>query len=219
MERLFLTTSDRYRSCTDARTTSKLLIVYATRGGQTEKIAWRLSRALEGRGHATELFDLARPGLGLDPEGVDAVVLCAPIYAQGYPRSALEFARCYSGLLARVPTAFVSVGLAIASKSGDGRAQTLPIVEKFLTRAGFRPARVELVAGALLYTRYGFLKRYVMRRIARAEGGDTDTSRNYEYTDWRRVDQFALEFARDVESGAPIQPETPPSARTPPSAA
>jgi menaquinone-dependent protoporphyrinogen oxidase len=36
-----------------------------------------------------------------------------------------------------------------------------------------------------------------MRRIARKEGGGTDVSRDFEYTDWPAVRQFALEFARD----------------------
>ena len=37
-------------------------------------------------------------------------------------------------------------------------------------------------AGALRYRDYGLLKRLMMKWIARQEGGDTDTSRNYEYT-------------------------------------
>ena len=56
----------------------------------------------------------------------------------------------------------------------------------------------ELVAGALLYTRYNFLVRFVMRQITKAEGGDTDTSRDYEYTDWDAVDRFAEAFARQL---------------------
>lgn len=30
-----------------------------------------------------------------------------------------------------------------------------------------------------------------MRRIVAKEGGDVDTSRDYEYTDWRAVERFA----------------------------
>jgi len=35
-----------------------------------------------------------------------------------------------------------------------------------------------------------------MRRIARKEGGDTDTSRDYEYTDWNDLRAFGEAFAR-----------------------
>ena len=37
-----------------------------------------------------------------------------------------------------------------------------------------------------------------MKRIARAQGGDTDTALDYEYTDWPAVDAFADAVAHDV---------------------
>jgi menaquinone-dependent protoporphyrinogen oxidase len=58
---------------------------------------------------------------------------------------------------------------------------------------------VGLFAGALAYTRYGFLLRWVMRRIARSRGGrDLDTSRDYVYTDLDSVRRFAEEFLASV---------------------
>lgn len=51
------------------------------------------------------------------------------------------------------------------------------------------------VAGALLYTRYGWLKRWIMRRIVRKAGGDVDTTRDYEYTDWIALRELARRFA------------------------
>jgi menaquinone-dependent protoporphyrinogen oxidase len=58
-------------------------------------------------------------------------------------------------------------------------------------RTGWRPERVELFAGALPYTKYDFVTRFFMRHIVAKEGGDVDTSRDYEYTDWRAVERFA----------------------------
>jgi menaquinone-dependent protoporphyrinogen oxidase len=51
------------------------------------------------------------------------------------------------------------------------------------------------VAGALPYTRYNFLVRFLMKRIARKAGGPTDTSRDYDFTDWAALDRFAAAFA------------------------
>jgi len=34
-----------------------------------------------------------------------------------------------------------------------------------------------------------------MRMISRQEGGPTDTSREFEFTDWDHVDRFAAELA------------------------
>jgi menaquinone-dependent protoporphyrinogen oxidase len=53
-----------------------------------------------------------------------------------------------------------------------------------------------MVAGALLYTQYGWLTRWFMKRIVTKAGGDTDTTRDYEYTDWNDLRTFAREFAR-----------------------
>ena len=46
-----------------------------------------------------------------------------------------------------------------------------------------------------MYSRYGTLERFVMKRIAKRAGGGTDTSRDYEYTDWDEVASFATAFA------------------------
>jgi menaquinone-dependent protoporphyrinogen oxidase len=53
---------------------------------------------------------------------------------------------------------------------------------------------LKIVAGALPYTKYNVFIRWIMKRIARQEGGDIDTSRDYEYTDWKALRLFAGEF-------------------------
>jgi menaquinone-dependent protoporphyrinogen oxidase len=52
----------------------------------------------------------------------------------------------------------------------------------------------------LRYSKYGFLERLLLKRIARDATGDRDTSRDYEYTDWDEVVDFADDFAGFVES-------------------
>lgn len=51
-----------------------------------------------------------------------------------------------------------------------------------------------LFGGALLYTHYGFIKRHMMKKIARDKVLDTDTSRDYVYTQWNGVKHFVEEF-------------------------
>lgn len=62
-------------------------------------------------------------------------------------------------------------------------------------KGGWEPPRQECFAGRLLYRKYNFLLRWVMKRIARLKGNDTGASRDHVYTDWDRVDRFAAEFA------------------------
>ena len=178
----------------------KALIVYATRQGQTAKITERVAEYLRARGHEARVQNLENRGSDVDPAGFDMVFVGAPIHVGGYPRAVSRFVRKHQAALARVPSAFLSVGLAVASRTSDGRAQTMPIVERFVSQTGWRPQRVELVAGALPYSKYNVLVRFVMRRIARAEGGDTDTSRDYEYTDWSALERFVGDFVQGAQT-------------------
>jgi menaquinone-dependent protoporphyrinogen oxidase len=186
---------------------ANILIVYATREGQTEKVARRIAGALVLQGHTAELFDADQTNQKralVNIERFHAVVVGGPIHARGYPRSIVRFVRKHRKFLEAAPSAFFSVGLAVASRTSDGRAQTLAIVEDFVKRTGWRPSRVELIAGALPYSKYNPLIRFIMRRIAAKEGGDTDVSRDYEYTDWVGVDRFAREFVENAAGADPI---------------
>jgi menaquinone-dependent protoporphyrinogen oxidase len=61
---------------------------------------------------------------------------------------------------------------------------------------------IKHVAGALLYTRYNLFKRWLMKRIVAQQGGDTDTSKDYDYTDWADLRAFANEFRRRIAAAA-----------------
>lgn len=182
---------------------ANVLIVYATKQGQTEKIARRIAQTLGALGHVAELLDADRNAGDLELGRFGSVVIGAPIHARGYPRSIVRFVRRHRPALERTRAVFFSVGLAVASRTSDGRAQTLAIVEEFVKQTGFRPARVELFAGALLYTKYNPLIRFIMRRISAKEGGDTDTSRDYEYTDFEAVERFARELVENRPGDGP----------------
>lgn len=49
---------------------------------------------------------------------------------------------------------------------------------------------VKAVAGALPYSKLSFVMRFVIKQIVKRSGGDTDTSRDYEHTDWPELDRF-----------------------------
>ena len=56
------------------------------------------------------------------------------------------------------------------------------------------------MAGALPYSKYSWWKRWMMRRIVAKAGGDTDTSRDYEYTDWNDLSEFVRSVVPRLES-------------------
>jgi menaquinone-dependent protoporphyrinogen oxidase len=64
------------------------------------------------------------------------------------------------------------------------------MIDVFVTETGWRPVRSLPVAGALAYSRYNVFIKFVMKRIARKAGAPTDTSRDYEFTDWAALARF-----------------------------
>ena len=73
-----------------------------------------------------------------------------------------------------------------------------PVLVLYATRQrGFRAPHVLPVAGALTYPKYNPFVRFLMKRIARAEGGSTDTTRDHEFTDFAAVERFVERFASE----------------------
>ena len=61
------------------------------------------------------------------------------------------------------------------------------LARTFLDRTGWQPGQVAAVAGQLAYTKYGWVMRWIIKRIARRGGLATDTTRDHDYTDWTQV--------------------------------
>jgi menaquinone-dependent protoporphyrinogen oxidase len=76
-------------------------------------------------------------------------------------------------------------------------------IDKFLYQTGWCPWLARSFAGELAYTRYNPVTRWIMKMISRRNGGPTDTSRDYEFTDWAAVDRFGHELARIFGAMAP----------------
>ena len=96
--------------------------------------------------------------------------------------------------------------MSAASSDEHGQAETRRYVEELVRNTGWQPKSAATFAGALSYTKYGWLTRLVMKLIARAAHHATDTSRDHEYTDWNQVDRFALEFLTRLEPDQTLAP-------------
>lgn len=174
----------------------RVLIFYGTTDGQTRKIAAALCNALRDAGLSAFMADANYSATAVVPEEYDGVIVAASLHAGGFQKPVVRWVRDNAAQLNALPTAFLSVCLAVLEQRPETRRHLDTIIEQFQRAAGWRPTQVKLVAGALLYTRYNWLKRWIMRRIVAKAGGDTDTTRDYEYTDWNDLRAFAHDFAR-----------------------
>ncbi|MFC4406562.1 flavodoxin domain-containing protein [Haloarchaeobius iranensis] len=167
------------------------LVIYGTGEGQTAKVADAGTRSRRSTSR--------RYPADLDVPAYDAVIVGGSIHVGTHRDAVVGFARDHRDALAARPSAFFQVCLSSASDDAARRAEATGYIDAFVEQTGWQLDAVASFAGALRFSEYGFLKRLVMKQIAAEATGDTDTSRDYEYTDWAAVDPFAVEFARSVD--------------------
>jgi menaquinone-dependent protoporphyrinogen oxidase len=180
---------------------STVLVLYGTTEGQTAKIAGFLAERLRRAGATVTQVDASSDSPLPAPEMYDAVIVAASVHASGYQKAVRRWVRAHAGALSGRPNAFISVCLGVLQHDPAVDRELGSIMERFFAQSGWRPAIVKIVAGALPYSKYNWIKRWMMRRIASKAHGDTDTSRDYEYTDWPDVERFALEFLERTDVG------------------
>ena len=174
-------------------------IFYATREGQTRRIAEHVAAALRARGVDVDLFDVRQSTAPVDWARYGAACVAASVHLGHHEREMIAFASRHRTALDRLGAAFLSVTL---SEAGAEDPQAPPerrkaaaedaqrMIDVFVSETGWHPVHALPVAGALTYSRYNFVIRFIMKRIARKAGAPTDASRDHEFTDWAALDRF-----------------------------
>ena len=187
----------------------KAAIFFATREGQTRKIAERV--AADVRAHGVDADVISVKALRSPIRWSDYTIAClaASVHGGRHEREMIAFARQHRDELVRRRGVFLSVTLSEAGAEDpnaplDRRqraaADAQRMIDVFIAETGWRPARSMPVAGALTYSRYNFFIRFVMKRIARSQGAPTDTSRDYEFTNWAAVDAMAEQLVAPADT-------------------
>jgi menaquinone-dependent protoporphyrinogen oxidase len=179
---------------------AKILLVYGITEGHTAQIAQRMAATMRAAGHEVDVRDSKDLRKSTIEDGFDGVLVGGSVHAGEHQSSIREFVRRKRELLDRLPSAFFSVSLTAVEVDEEARQETQAMVDKFVRETGWQPSRVETIAGALVYSQYNIFVRQLMKLISRHEGGPTDTSQDYDYTDWDTVERFAQDFAESVEA-------------------
>lgn len=191
----------------------RIAVVYATSEGHTQRVAEHAGRRMAERGFEPSLRNLKMEP-NPDLNGYAALILASPVHSGKHRPEMVRFVKQHLDELSAVPAAFLSVTL---SQAGVERKSATPAqharfvaeVEKLLTaffqETGWQASRIKAVAGALMYSKYNFFVRWMMKRAARESGASTDTSRDHVYTDWGALNRFLDEFAQEIprSSAAP----------------
>lgn len=172
-------------------------VFYATSEGQTRRIAATIAATLVELGVESRPIDIDSPeAAAVRWADVKAAVVGGSLHVGKHQSALTTFVRRHATRLNARPSFFFSVSLSIASKLPTDVEAARAIAHAFPAGTGWRPTEVICVAGRLAYTQYGWLKRYLMKRISAKAGGSTDTSRDHELTNWLEVRAFAERIAR-----------------------
>ncbi len=171
---------------------TRVLVLFASRHGQTRTIASRIAETLRTRGLRVHLADAAyeRP----DPRNFEAVIVGSPVHMSRHHAAIERWLKRHAPRLATRAGAFFSVSMSASSRRASVREGLDQMVAAFLARVHWQPAHIATFGGALRYTQYGWLTRLMMKLIGRSQGRPVDTSQDYEFTDWAQVDRFGAEI-------------------------
>ncbi len=170
-------------------------IFYATRDGQSRKIAHRIAAGLGGHGIETRPKDLAaaQPSQEkLEAEDI-AVVVTAIRYGKILPE-ALEFLGAYEKLQEKPRLVFLVVNLT-SRKPGKETPEGSVYIRRAIAKYKLEPAYARAIPGVLDYKRYTWRDRQLIRFIMFLTGGPTDPATCVEYTPWDVVDDIAVKIA------------------------
>lgn len=177
---------------------SSFLVLYGTSEGQTAKVTDSVVDALAGRGHAVEAVDVESSS-NITVEVFDAVVVGSSVHLGEHNEAVRDFVAENTGALSERPTAFFQLSLFSAVDDEQRRAEAAGYVDTFLEETGWDPDRVGVFGGALRYSKYGFLERLTMKRLAEEATGEAEASRDHEYTNGDEAEAFTNDFAAFVE--------------------
>jgi menaquinone-dependent protoporphyrinogen oxidase len=184
--------------------TSKILVAYATSEGHTARVAASIGEGLAARGHEVVEVDLRRSMP--DPAGFDAVVIGGSVHAGRFQDTLQSYVAAYGPRLNKMPSWFFAVSLSEGVRLGRfTHENALSQMDAFLGEFGWKPREALSVGGALMYREYSWPKRMLMKQILSKNGGQTDTSRDWEYTDWDAVRAFAGRIAEAVVSNRAVE--------------
>jgi menaquinone-dependent protoporphyrinogen oxidase len=173
---------------------ARILVLHASKNGQTRKIATRLAERLRRIGNVVYLYDAEHPPTPELLAKIDAVLIGSWVRGGQHMPPVRRFVMQHHELLSRVPSALFSVGLLQLSTREKSRRRAAENVTLFLNATHWRPRLAVMFGGAIPYSHFGWLSRHIEHMIWMREGLETDIAEDREYTRWDEVDRFADAF-------------------------
>ena len=163
------------------------LIIYSTTDGHTKIICERIKNFLND-GNLVELLSL-EDAKKVDLSNFKKIIIGASIRYGKHSKELYKFINLNKNILDQKKSAFFSVNV-VARKPEKNTPETNPYLIKFLKKIKWKPKNLGVFAGKIEYPKYKFVDKYAIKFIMWITKGPTDTTKTYEFTDWKKVESF-----------------------------
>tara|TARA_Y100000766_G_scaffold68254_1_gene57235 strand:- start:37 stop:573 length:537 start_codon:yes stop_codon:yes gene_type:complete len=171
---------------------SRLLILYSTVDGHTKDICEYIYKKLKRRKKVNIIS--IEEYKNNDLNNYEEIVIGASVRYGYHRKNVYSFIEKNLEKLDKSKTAFFSLNLT-ARKPEKSTPETNPYVIKFLKKVNWTPTVKEVFAGRLDYPNLDTLNKLAILFIMFITNGPKDTSKTYELTDWKKVDNLINSIA------------------------
>ena len=162
----------------------KSLITYSTVDGQTKIISEKIAQFATQS--SVDVFPISD---NIELGKYKTIIIGASIRYGKYRKEVYSFVEKNIEILNSKENAFFSLNV-VARKPEKNTPETNPYLIKFLKKIKWKPKNLGVFAGKIEYPKYKFVDKYAIKFIMWITKGPTDTTKTYEFTDWKKVESF-----------------------------
>jgi len=166
---------------------TKVLIIHSSVDGHTTHICERIRSVRNDLD--IDIISLSKTK-NISLNKYEMIVIGASIRYGKYRKELFKFIDENLNAIQSKNNAFFSVNV-VARKAEKNSTDTNPYIEKFLLKTSWKPKIIDVFAGKIEYPKYNLFDRSIIKFIMWMTNGPTDTSKNFEFTDWSKVEKFA----------------------------
>ncbi len=168
-----------------------VMIIFATVEGQTGKIASFIADKVQASGRDVIMID-ADGSDELSFEGVERVILAAPVHERRHPRLFEALLSGNTDELHALPTLLLSVSLSAAFE--EGLAEAKDYLLEMEMRTGFTPTVDACIAGAVKSSSYDYFDSQIVHHVVLRDRNFDPNVKEHEFTDWPELAQKVAAF-------------------------
>ena len=172
----------------------KTAVIYSSTDGHTVKICEKIIETIKHESIIS--LSSIEEADSLDLESFDFILVGASIRYGNHKANLFSFIKNNLESLNKKDTAFFNVN-AVARKEDKNTPATNPYLIKFLKKVAWKPSLLEVFAGKISYPKYHFFDKHMIRFIMWMSKGPTDSSKVFEFTDWKKVESFGKKVLND----------------------